>query len=109
VVDVRKGLVAGAAGVALLGGAGFIALASEDSSSDTETCASRGEYDQLTASMSTGSVSNLLDVDGWVSFTGDNSFRKSYRSCWAPGVEKIVIAYSNENGLSYDWWVTDVG
>jgi hypothetical protein len=108
VIKMRKGLVAGAAGVALLGGAGFIALASEDSSSDTETCASRGEYDQLEMFWSTDHVSALLDVDGWVSFTGDNSFRKSYRSCWAPGVEKIVVSYDNGDGLSRDWWIADV-
>jgi hypothetical protein len=105
----RRGLVAGAAGIALVATIGLVAILSEDSSSDTENCASQGEYDQLESLWSTDHVSELFDVPGWVSFSGDNSFRKSYHTCWDFDGTKIVVAYGIDDGLSFNWWTAPIG
>ncbi len=76
---------------------------------DTENCATHSEYDQLEVLWSPGHVSEVFDIPGWVSFVGENSFRKSYHTCWDYDGTKIVVAYDINTGLSFDWWTAPLG
>jgi hypothetical protein len=109
VIDMRWGLVASAAGVALLGGAGFIVLASEDSSSDTGSCTSDSEVEQYSDGWSTDHVSEVFDVPGYVSFYGDESFRKRYQSCPDGSDYRQVVTFWNDVGTSHGTWQIFVG
>jgi hypothetical protein len=108
-LNVRRGLVAGAAGVALLGAVGLVAVLSEDSSSDTENCVSDGEVSNYQDDWSTDHVSELFDVPGYISFVGDESFRKRYQACPDGSDYRQVVTYWNDTGLSHGTWQVFVG
>jgi hypothetical protein len=109
VIDVRRGLVAGAAGVALLGSIGLVAVLSETSSSDTENCVSDGEVANYQDDWSTDHVSELFDVPGYVAWVGDDSFRKRYQKCPDGSDYRQVVTYWNNTGLSHGTWQVFVG
>lgn len=51
--------------------------------------------------MSPGSVSALFDAPGWFIGSGDDFFRRGYNPCWdEPGERKVVVGYSQDDGLS---------
>lgn len=75
---------------------------------DTDNCVSHGEYDQLHGGMSVTQVYNLFDVYGVYDGDGpDNTFKRAYRSCWAPGERKVVVFFNYDSGNSVDWAIRD--
>lgn len=81
----------------------------QSASSDTETCASWGEYQSLENLMSLNQVQSLFDVDGWRSYEDLDEFRQSFRTCWNPAGTKIVVRFDANNGLSFDWFTAARG
>lgn len=75
---------------------------------DTESCASHSEYDNLVTGLSVNQVYNRFDIYGY--YLGDTQtyFKRGYKTCWAPGVRRIVVAYSYDTGNTINWWVEDV-
>lgn len=77
-----------------------VSLAPSAVEADTPGCATHKEYRHIHTLMSTGSVSNLLDTNGW--FIGDKGliFKRGYKACWAPKRKKVVVAYAITTSLS---------
>lgn len=85
-----------------------LVLPSAPALADTESCASRGEYDNLVRGLTVNQVFNRFDIYG--SYLDDNAdhFRREYRSCWAPSERRIIIEFSYDTGETQDWYVRDV-
>lgn len=96
------------AAVSLAAAAGFAVIAAPPASADTETCVSRGEYDNLVTGLTVNQVYNRFDVYGIYIGDNENVFRRAYRPCWAPGEKQVVVAFSYNSGETVDWWVRDV-
>ncbi len=105
----RLATLAGAGATSLVVAAASLVALETPAAADTENCASHGEYDQLEVLWSPAHVSELFDIPGWISWVGDNSFRKSYHTCWDYDGTKIVVAYGLDDGLSFDWWTAPLG
>jgi hypothetical protein len=95
------------AGVMVAGG-GYL-ITQNVAHADTENCVSQSEYDRLQTFMSTDEVRNLFDVGGYFLSSNDNVFRRAYRTCAWAGNQEVVVAYSNQTGLSSHWSVREVG
>jgi hypothetical protein len=105
----RLKLVLPAAAVAILATGGLVAVLSETSSSDTENCVSDGEVANYQDDWSVAHVSELFDVPGYISFYGDDSFRKRYQACPDGSDYRQVVTYWNDTGLSHGTWSVFVG
>jgi hypothetical protein len=101
-----------AAGVAVLtvGAVGYIAVNSLDhnASADTENCATHGEYDQTDVFMSPSTVESIYDVYGqYVDTPNEDTFARTYRTCWAADTREIIVRYDQASALSINWDVRD--
>jgi hypothetical protein len=105
----RLKLVLPAAAVAILATGGLVALLTEPSTSDTDNCVSDGEVANYHDDWSVAHVSELFDVPGYVSFVGDESFRKRYQACPDGSDYRQVVTYWNDTGLSHGTWQVNVG
>jgi hypothetical protein len=100
----------GAAALAVAGGGTYAVTAlNNDASADTENCVSDGEVANYQDDWSVDHVSELFDVPGYISFYGDESFRKRYQSCPDGSDYRQVVTYWNDTGLSHGTWQIFLG
>lgn len=77
---------------------------------DTENCATHGEVDQLETLMSPMQVHAIVDADprDLGNASDGDEFKLGYRSCWAPGEERLVCFYSYYGYGLTRWAIRDV-
>lgn len=91
----------------LLALAGSVVLV-ETARADTESCVGSVEYDNTERGLSPLQVANRYDIYGQFLDDTQARYRREYRTCWNPGVRKVVVEYSYDTNTSVDWYVRDV-
>ena len=71
---------------------------------DTENCVSDAEVAQYEDGWSVLHVEAVFDVAGWVSWIGDEAFRRRYQHCPDGSDQRQVVAYWLDSGLSKGTW-----
>lgn len=101
--------IIGVLGLAASAGVLYAAIGSTaPAAADTETCVGRTEFDNTERWSTPVQIANRYDVFGYFLDDTADSFRRGYRSCWAPGERRVVVVYSYDTGTSVDWYVRDV-
>lgn len=77
---------------------------------DTETTCgvTHAEWDNMQSGLTVNQVYNRFDVYGIYLDDNQNTFRRGYRTCWAPGERQAVVVFSYNSGESVDWYIRDV-
>ena len=74
---------------------------------DTEGCVSHAEFDNTYYGETVSHVATRFDIYGFYIDDTNSTFRRGYRTCWAPGVRQGVVVYSYDTGGAVNWYVRD--
>jgi hypothetical protein len=102
-------LAVGAVVIAVVAVGSYAVNGNNNASADTENCTTHGEYDQTDVFMTPATIEGIYDVWGqYVDTPSEDTFARTYRTCWAPGEREIIVRYDQQSALSINWDVRDV-